>query len=136
MNQEIITFIKEHHIVNISSCEEGKTWSASCFYAFLEEKRAFVFASDKNTRHMKNIAKNPFVSGTITLETKEVGLIRGLQLEGSVKKASMSGKKLYFQTYPFALALFPTLWEINITYAKFTDNRLGFGKKIEYKAEH
>ncbi|MDR2100265.1 MAG: pyridoxamine 5'-phosphate oxidase family protein [Campylobacteraceae bacterium] len=130
MNQELITFIKEHHILNISSYEEGKTWSASCFYAFYED--IFVFASDKNTRHMKNIVKNPFVSGTITLETKEVGLIRGLQFEGEVKKASRKAKKTYLLLYPFAAALMPPLWQIDITYAKFTDNRLGFGKKLEW----
>ncbi|MDR0761635.1 MAG: pyridoxamine 5'-phosphate oxidase family protein [Campylobacteraceae bacterium] len=135
MNQEFITFIKEHHVLNISSHEDGKTWSASCFYAFLEKDSTFVFASDKKTRHMQNIAKNPLVSGTITLETKEIGLIRGIQFEGSVKKASLKAKKAYLLSYPFAAALAPSLWELEITYAKLTDNRLGFGKKIEYRAE-
>lgn len=133
MNQEIITFIKEHHVLNVSSYEDGKTWSASCFYAFLEKDAAFVFASDKKTRHMQNIAKNPFISGTITLETKEVGLIRGVQFEGKVKKASLKAKKAYLLSYPFAAALMPSLWEIEIIYAKLTDNRLGFGKKLEWK---
>jgi uncharacterized protein YhbP (UPF0306 family) len=134
MDKELITFIKRHHVLSICSLEEGKTWSASCFYAFWEEECAFVFASDENTRHMKNIVKNPFVSGTIILETKEIGLIQGLQFEGSAKKACMDAKQLYFEAYPFARALFPKLWQIEITYAKFTDNRLGFGKKIEWRA--
>jgi uncharacterized protein YhbP (UPF0306 family) len=133
MNQEFIAFIKEHHVLNISSCEDGKTWTASCFYAFLEADGAFVFASDKKTRHMQNIAQNPFVSGTIALETKEVGLIQGLQFEGKVKKASLKAKKKYLFSYPFAAALIPSLWQIEITYAKLTDNRLGFGRKLEFR---
>jgi uncharacterized protein YhbP (UPF0306 family) len=132
MGEEFIKFISEHHVLTLSSCFENKTWSSSCFYAFEKRGQTFVFASDKKTRHMQNIAKNPYVSGAIALETKEVGLIRGLQFEGIVKSASTIGKKSYFKTYPFALPLLPTLWEIEITYAKLTDNRLGFGKKLEF----
>ncbi|MDR1615136.1 MAG: pyridoxamine 5'-phosphate oxidase family protein, partial [Campylobacteraceae bacterium] len=125
MDQEFVTFIKEHHVLHVSSHEEGKTWSASCFYLFLEEDISFVFASDKKTRHMQNISKNPFVSATIALETKEVGLIRGLQFEGKVKAASLKAKKAYLFSFPFAAAFVPSLWEIEVTYAKLTDNRLG-----------
>ncbi|MDR1460737.1 MAG: pyridoxamine 5'-phosphate oxidase family protein [Campylobacteraceae bacterium] len=133
MNKEFIKFIEEHHVLHVSSCENEKTWSASCFYLFLENINTFVFASDKKTRHMQNIIKNPFVSGTIALETKEIGLIQGLQFEGVVKKASLKAKKAYFLSYPFAVTLIPSLWELEISYAKLTDNRLGFGKKLEFR---
>ncbi|MDR1007528.1 MAG: pyridoxamine 5'-phosphate oxidase family protein [Campylobacteraceae bacterium] len=133
MGEEFESFIGKHHILNLCTCCDSLSWSSSCFYAF--NGNCFIFASDKKTRHMQNIAKNPFVSGTIALETKEVGLIQGLQFEGSVKKASISSKKFYFKIYPFARALFPMLWEIDISYAKLTDNRLGFGKKLEWKID-
>ncbi|MDR0408456.1 MAG: pyridoxamine 5'-phosphate oxidase family protein [Campylobacteraceae bacterium] len=133
MSEEFIWFIKEHHVLHISSHEDGKTWSANCFYVFLKTNNAFVFASDKDTRHMRNIIKTPYVSGTIALETKEIGLIQGLQFEGIVQKASLKAKKAYFLSYPFAAALAPSLWELEIDYAKLTDNRLGFGKKLEFK---
>jgi uncharacterized protein YhbP (UPF0306 family) len=133
MPQEFLDFLSEHHVLSLNTCFENQSWSASCFYAFLEAENTFVFASDKDTRHMKNIAKNPNVSGVIALETKETGLIRGLQFEGAVKKASKNGEKAYFKAYPFARVMLPKLWEIEITYAKFTDNRLGFGKKLEFK---
>jgi uncharacterized protein YhbP (UPF0306 family) len=129
-DEKFTAFINEHHVLNLCTCRDNLSWSSSCFYVFSEN--SFVFASDEKTRHMQNIAQNPFVSGTIALETKEVGLIQGLQFKGVVKRASTHGKKLYFKTYPFARALFPTLWEIEITYAKLTDNRLGFGRKLEW----
>jgi uncharacterized protein YhbP (UPF0306 family) len=130
-----MAFIQEHHVMHVSSHEDGKSWTASCFYAFLEKESSFVFASDKKTRHMQNIAKNPLVSATIALETKEVGLIQGLQFEGRVKKASLKAKKTYLLAYPFAAALMPSLWEIEVTYAKLTDNHLGFGKKMEWRRD-
>ncbi|MDR1976341.1 MAG: pyridoxamine 5'-phosphate oxidase family protein [Campylobacteraceae bacterium] len=131
MSEEFLAFIKKHHVLNLCTCVDNTSWSSSCFYAF--DGSVFIFASDNKTRHMQNIAKNPSISGTIALETKEVGLIQGIQFEGVVKKASAVAKKCYFKTYPFSRALFPTLWEIEITYAKLTDNRLGFGKKLEFR---
>ena len=80
---------------------------------------------------MQNLLKNPNFSATIALETKEVGKIQGLQLRGIVKKASSREKTLYFKTYPYAIALKPTLWSLHVEYLKFTDNRLGFGHKLE-----
>ncbi|MDR3346892.1 MAG: pyridoxamine 5'-phosphate oxidase family protein [Campylobacteraceae bacterium] len=133
MNEKIIDFLSEHHVLSLNTCVENQSWSSSCFYAFLQSTDTFVFASDTDTRHMQNIAKNPQVSGVIALETKQIGLIRGLQFEGVVQKASKSGEKAYFKAYPFARIMLPKLWEIEITYAKLTDNRLGFGKKLEYK---
>jgi uncharacterized protein YhbP (UPF0306 family) len=133
MNEKLIKFIKEHHVLHVSTYENNKTWSASCFYLFFEKNNSFVFASDKKTHHMQNILKNPYVSGTIALETKEVGLIQGLQFDGVIKKASLKAKKAYLLLYPFAITLISSLWEIEINYAKFTDNRLGFGKKLEWE---
>ncbi|MFV0482445.1 MAG: pyridoxamine 5'-phosphate oxidase family protein [Campylobacteraceae bacterium] len=133
MQKEFLDLIKEHHVLNLSTCKDNEPWSASCFYAFNEEENYFVFASSKDTKHIQNIEGNPNVSGTITLETKEVGLIQGLQFSGSVKEASSTAKKLYFKTYPYAIAMLPTLWELKVSYAKLTNNRLGFGKKLEFK---
>lgn len=134
MNEEFIAFIKQHHVLNLSVAHENKSWSASCFYAFLENG-VFVFASDNDTRHMNYIAKNPFVSATIALETKQIGLIQGIQCEGVVRKVSKEGQKAYFQAFPYARAMSPKLWEIEIAFAKLTDNRFGFGKKLIWQRD-
>lgn len=109
--------------------------SASCFYAFYEDKMRFIIASDKNTQHIQNLQENPNFSGTIALETKEVGKIRGIQFNGTIEKATTKEKTIYLKTFPYALALNPTLWSLHINEVKFTDNRLGFGKKKFYKKE-
>ena len=64
-----------------------------------------------------------------------IGKIRGLQFSGIVKKSTTIEKALYLKTFPYALALNPTLWTLHVEHLKFTDNRLGFGKKLIYKRE-
>jgi len=84
---------------------------------------------------MKELLINPNFSATISLETEEIGKIRGLQFSGFVTKASQKEKLLYIKTFPDALAMNPTLWTLHVDEIKFTDNRLGFGKKLIFKRE-
>lgn len=135
MQKEFVDFIKEHHVLTLCTCKDNISWCASCFYVYYEEDNLFIFASDKKTKHTKLMIENPNISGTIALETKEIGLIQGMQFSGVVSKASSDSKKLYLKTYPYAIALIPTLWQIKINYAKLTNNRLGFGKKLEFKGD-
>ena len=131
----IIEFIKEHHLLSLSTCKDNLPHCANCFYAFKEDKFAFIIASDTSTRHIKELHVNPNFSATIALETTEIGKIRGLQLSGVIQKATTIEKALYIKTFPYALALNPTLWTLHVEELKFTDNRLGFGKKLIYKRE-
>jgi uncharacterized protein YhbP (UPF0306 family) len=134
VQKECINFIKEHHILTICTCKESLSWCASCFYAYDEKNTLLIFSSDEKTKHANMMRENPNISGTIALETKEIGLIQGMQFSGMVSKANSNSKKLYFKTYPYAIALIPTLWQIEINYAKLTNNRLGFGKKLEFNS--
>ena len=133
--KKILEFIKEHHLLSLSTCKDNLPHSANCFYAFDKNKFNFIIASDESTRHMKELHVNPNFSATIALETNEIGKIRGLQFSGVVNKASPSEKLLYIKTFPYALALNPTLWTLHVKNLKFTDNRLGFGKKLIFKRE-
>ena len=130
---KLIEFIKEHHLLCLCTCKDDLPYSASCFYAFYEKKTRFIIASDEKTQHMQNLKENPNYSGVISLETNEIGKIRGIQFRGTIKKADTKEKALYLKTYPYAAALNPTLWSLHVEYIKFIDNRLGFGKKKIYK---
>ena len=130
-SSKIINFNKEHHVLALASVNE-KQVSSSCsvFYAFDEEEMAFIFASDEETEHMKNISKNKKVSCSIHYETKEIGTIRGLQVKATVVKADELDKKAYLKAFPYARVM-PNLqvWKMSVSSFKYTDNRLGFGKK-------
>lgn len=130
--KKLIEFIKEHHLLTLCTCKKNIPYSANCFYAFSEKEMRFIIASDEKTDHIKNLQINPNFSGTIALETKEVGKIRGIQFRGTMQNASKKEKTLYLKTYPYAVALNPTIWSLHVDYIKFTDNRLGFGQKKEF----
>ena len=128
---KIDLFLQEHHVMSLATLSDSELSACNLFYAFDKYNTSFVVASSDDTKHIENIIKNPFVAGTIVLETKTIGKIQGVQFRGeflALKDENL--KKLYFKTFPYALAMNPTLWQIKINYFKMTDNRLGFGKKI------
>lgn len=68
------------------------------------------------------------MSGIVALQTKNVAIIRGLQLKGVVKEALESEKEIYLKSYPYARVLKPNYWSFYLNEIKMTDNKLGFGK--------
>ncbi|MBN1840401.1 MAG: hypothetical protein JW802_10215 [Campylobacterales bacterium] len=133
----ISTFIKKHHLLSLATSCNNQPYCASCFYAFIESVPTLIIATDvQKTRHGKEALANEKVAGIIALETNIVGKIQGVQFTGIFQEANEREKKTYLKRFPYALALSPTLWSIHITYLKFTDNTLGFGKKLEFFASN
>ena len=132
IDKRIDDFIKEHHLLTLATCKENTPYCANCFYAYSSQDTRFIIASDDATKHIKDTKINSTIAGTIALETKKIVEIRGIQFTGIIKKATTKEKALYIKTFPFALALNPTLWSLHVEHIKFTDNRLGFGEKLYY----
>ncbi len=134
LDSRIIKFIQQHHLLTLATVSNNIPWCASCFYAFDKEKQQFIITSDLETRHAKEAIEQPLVSGTIALETSIIGKIRGIQFSGMIiqpiKKEQSSSQIHYLKRFPYAALMKTHLWVIDIQYLKFTDNRLGFGKKI------
>ncbi|OHE01195.1 MAG: hypothetical protein A3K14_10350 [Sulfurimonas sp. RIFCSPLOWO2_12_FULL_36_74] len=129
--EKIDAFLAKHHVLSLATSDGLELNACNLFYAFDAAKISFVVASSDETTHVKNITKNPKVAGTVVLETKVVGKIEGVQFRGDFLPLEDEAlKKLYFKSFPYALAMNPTLWQIKINYFKLTDNTLGFGKKI------
>ena len=82
---------------------------------------------------------NNIVSGTVALETETIGMIRGLQFKANIIKCSDSlldkNRLLYLKRFPYAILKGGDLWELEIIELKFTDNRLGFGKKLHWNRD-
>ncbi|MBA1433113.1 MAG: pyridoxamine 5'-phosphate oxidase family protein [Epsilonproteobacteria bacterium] len=129
--EKIEHFIAQHHVLTLATSVDDFMSACSLFYAYDDASRSFIVASSEDTLHSEQIKKNPVIAGNILLETKEVGKIQGLQFRGVFETLTDAElKSLYFKTFPYALALRPTLWQIKVDYFKLTDNRLGFGKKL------
>ncbi|HRS18505.1 MAG TPA: pyridoxamine 5'-phosphate oxidase family protein [Bacteroidales bacterium] len=132
--QKIYEFIHEHHVLTLATVNNSIPWCCNCFYVYNSANNSFIFSSDLTTRHASEMLQNTVVAGSIVLETEVIGKIQGLQFSGQValleKSKLTHAKKLYLQRFPYAILKKTTLWECVITYAKLTDNRLGFGTKL------
>ena len=127
----ISDFINEHHVLSLATSNGQSLSVCSLFYAYSKETLSFIVASSDDTTHIQHSKQNSSVAGNILLETKTVGKIQGLQFRGEISTLEEKDlKSLYFKAFPYALALNPKLWKIEVDFFKMTDNRLGFGKKI------
>lgn len=137
LDKRIVDFIQEHHVLTLATCFEEEPYCSNMFYIYMKEENCFVFTSDRDTRHISDISHNLFVAGSIVLETEMVGRIQGLQFQGMIFEVSeelkKKAKKAYLKRFPYAVLSTTPLWAIEMTFAKFTNNKLGFGKKLIWK---
>ncbi len=136
IDKRISKFIGRHLVMTLATLsEDGSPYCANCFYAYDAERNLLIFTSDISTRHASRFDSYTRVAASIVLETRIVGRVEGLQLCGSVSRADAAAKRRYIARFPYAAAAPLTLWAIEIDYMKFTDNTLGFGKKLIWQKE-
>jgi len=138
-DQKIVTFLKKHHVMTLATSVDQQPWCANCFYAFDAEKMSLIFTSDFETRHIREAVQNSKVAGNVVLETSVIGKIQGIQFAGELILPQGDEvervNSIYLKRFPFAVLMDTTLWEFRIDYAKMTDNRLGFGKKLIWERQ-
>ncbi len=138
-DKKITEFIHKHHVLTLATSINNIPWCANCFYVYSEEENAFIFTSDDETKHIRDVKKNNIVAGSVVLETSVVGKIQGIQFTGKMylpeNNLKKKAGKLYMKKYPFAKLMKTQLWILDLDLIKLTDNRLGFGKKLIWKKE-
>ncbi|MBE0648783.1 MAG: hypothetical protein IH596_13515 [Bacteroidales bacterium] len=139
IDKPILTFIDQHHVLSLAVCRDSIPWCCSCFYCYLPERNLLVFTSDHETRHIDDFlagGEGP-VAGTIALETKVTGKIRGIQFAGTMRllkgEELKEGRHEYLKNFPIARLANLLLWGVQPAILKLTDNRLGFGKKLIWR---
>jgi uncharacterized protein len=134
IDSRIIKFFRKHHVLTIATTVDNIPWCANCFYVYLEEENILVFTTDSDTRHGKEFTKNPLAAGSVVLETLIIGKIRGIQFQGIVSEPEgemlSKARRAYLKRFPPAVIMDTHFWIVKLSYIKFTDNRLGFGKKL------
>lgn len=138
-DKRITTFLQEHHVLTLATCVNNIAYCANCFYVYDEALNAFIFTSDETTKHVKDALRQNFVAGSVVLETNVIGKIQGVQFQGAMSKpegeALKKVKKAYLKRFPVAMLMKTNLWMVELSFVKFTDNRLGFGKKLYWGTE-
>lgn len=130
--------------------DDGLPYATPLFYAAAalpgSPAPVLVFASRPDTRHGRAIGDGPTaVAAAIYLETEVLGEVRGVQLRGEVvvctglhADAAASLRAAYLERHPVAAAHLgerDRLYALAITWAKLTDNRIGFGKRLVWTFE-
>lgn len=135
--KKITEFLTKHHVVTIATCENNEPWCFNAFYAFDESSHSLFITSHDDTKHVQQVLKNKVVSGCVVLETEIVGKVQGLQFSANMtlceNEDEKVASKIYTKRFPFATLVPKVLWKIEICDAKYTDNTLGFGKKLTWK---
>lgn len=139
IDHRIKEFINKHHVLTLATSKKNIPYCANCFYVYFEDKNMLVFTTDHETKHAKDTIEQDIVAGSIVLETNVVGKIQGLQLQGKMykpeKELLKKVKARYLKRFPVAMLMKTNLWVVELSFLKFTDNRLGFGKKLIWGTE-
>lgn len=131
IDKRIVDFIKRHHVLTLATAtSEGAPYCAACFYAYDKVRNRLIFTSDDATNHAQQMLQNANVAIGITLETRIVGKVQGVQICGTAQGGDEEDKKIYIKRFPYAALAPLNIWAVEPSFIKLTDNTLGFGKKL------
>lgn len=126
-------------------------YPAPLFYALAEpgtladhDAPIVLFVSDPSSRHGRLTGAGPIAAAAaVYLESETVGELRGAQLRGSLVREDAlesdaeAARAVYLARHPVAAPMLAhgahRLYALTITWAKLTDNRLGFGAHPEVR---
>lgn len=135
----ISRWLSRQHVVTWCVSAGDELWCANAFYMWDNERAAFYLLSDTKTRHAQMSGERAKVAGTVNGQPKTVALIRGVQFHGELRLLSgeeaEGRRKSYWRRFPSVLAITAPVWEIQVDELKFTDNTLGFGKKLTWQRD-
>ena len=137
MDEPICRFLSRHHVLTLATAdEEGEAWCSNAFYAFDAERALLIFSSNGATAHAAHMAAHSRVAASVVLETRIVGRVQGCQIRGTAVPADEKARRRYLRRFPYAAAVAEmSVWCVEIEYVKFTDNTLGFGRKLIWQRD-
>jgi uncharacterized protein YhbP (UPF0306 family) len=135
MNENIDAFILAHTCANIACLDaNGNPYCFSCFYAVDIKEGLLYFKSSADSHHTGFLISNPIVAGTILPDKLNQLQVKGIQLTGIIlpfdDALAQNASLHYYKSHPMAMAMSGEIWTIKMNWIKYTDNTLGFGKKI------
>ena len=83
LKETVLKYLQEHYTMTVATTGSEAPWAAAVFYA--NDGFTLYFLSDPESRHSKNIARNPVVSITVNEDYHDWRKIRGIQMEGQAE---------------------------------------------------
>lgn len=131
MEPKIENFFRRHHLMTIATNDDSGVWCANVFYVY--DNNRLIFFSSPSTRHIKSALANSQVAVSIALVSKVIARLQGAQITGRfVAQDNQQYRPLFLSKFPVAALWNEDIWSIEIETVKFTDNTLGFGKKLYF----
>lgn len=127
IDERIVKFLRKHHVMTLATTGDRGVWCCNLFYVYWNG--CFVFSSKSDSRHALEGADQK-VGASIVLESKVIGNLQGAQIVGRMERGDEDAKTVYLKRFPYAALNLEDIWVVRIKGIKFTDNRLGFGKKL------
>ena len=134
IDQQIIHFLNEHHLLTLATSQNNKPYCCNLFYVYDQVSNQLIFSTETKTKHAQDFITNTNVAGSVALETKNVSKIQGVQLLGTIEE--LKGERLeiakeqYIKAFSYAANMDLHLWVMPLNFIKMTHNKLGFGKKL------
>jgi len=134
IDQQIIHFLNEHHLLTLATSQNDKPYCCNLFYVYDQVSNQLIFSTETKTKHAQDFITNTNVAGSVALETKNVSKIQGVQLLGTIEE--LKGERLkiakeqYIKAFSYAANMELHLWVMPLNFIKMTHNKLGFGKKL------
>lgn len=143
----IEAYLDAHVALSLATQGSDGPWAASLYYA--RDGDRLIFVSDPQTRHGRNIEREPRVAATVHDEERDWRRIRGLQLAGLARRLASdeetaAARAVYLAKFPFARILSDEIgerdarkveavcwYELRLLRARLIDNTRGFGFKEE-----
>lgn len=147
VRQRALDYIERHNVMTLATVGPDGPWAAALFYA--SEGFRLIFLSAATTRHARNVATQARVAATIQEDCRDWQQIKGLQLEGDVRRLEASERdvavSLYARKFPIAGERAPEpiaralakvdFYELSPARLYFVDNSRGFGHRDEVPLE-
>lgn len=137
---QALAYLQEQHVMTLATQGPAGVWAAAVFYA--ADGFSLYFLSAQSTRHAQNIAENPRCAAAIQENYAGWREIKGIQLEGVVRRLSGEEERaaiaLYTRRFPFLSdapqairdAFAKVSWyELKPDRLYYLDNSKGFGHR-------
>jgi uncharacterized protein len=157
LRSKVLTYLKEHNAMTLSTLSDGQPWAAAVFYVH-DDRLNLYFLSDPKSLHSQQLMKNARVSVAINEDYRDWREIKGIQLEGVAGKVTSPVEKaraltLYLSKFPFvrnfvtsplavltqmAIAGKPfavEVYRVTPEHLFYLDNETGFSNRAELSLE-
>lgn len=138
-----LSYLEAHNVMTLSTSGPEGAWAAAVFYASREFTLYFV--SSPQSRHARDMAREPRVAAAIHEDYRDWRSIQGIQLSGRVERLEGAARDAalacYRQKFGFlenpTAALAPVLaalgkaacYRLTPSEVYFIDNAAGFGQR-------